>query len=102
MDLKKKRPKLYVASLELGPATVLELSRKSGIKRPTAYVLLEEMIAKGWVEKSIKDRTIIFSAKDPSYLLTAIQEKEQTLKEALPYLEAIMSASHERPKTLGF
>lgn len=98
LGFEEKEARLYVACLELGPSHVLEISRKSGIKRPTAYVLLEDMIAKGWVEKSTHHKKTVFTAKDPSYLLTAIQEKEQSLKEALPLLEAIISRSKERPK----
>ncbi len=45
--LTDKEARIYLAALELGQAPVLRIAQKAGIKRPTAYVTLGELQAKG-------------------------------------------------------
>ncbi len=42
-----KEAAVYLASLELGPATILELAKKAKVKRPTVHVLVEGFIKRG-------------------------------------------------------
>ena len=42
-----KEAAVYLAGLELGQATILEIAKKAKIKRPTAYVIVEGFIERG-------------------------------------------------------
>src|SRR3989338_2859882 len=80
VGLSEKEAKIYLALLELGQATVLELAKKSGIKRPTVYVVIEEMREKGYVAKAMRERRVCFTAKSPDLILQALGEKQDLLK----------------------
>ena len=49
--LNKKEAKLYLASLELGPATVNKLAKKSRLKRTTIYSLIDSLGARGIIKE---------------------------------------------------
>lgn len=64
--IEEKQAKVYLATLELGQATVHELSEKSGIKRTSIYNFLEEMKNRGLLlEIELKGKTILI-AEDPN------------------------------------
>ena len=44
LGLEEKQAKIYLASLELGPDTAQNIAYKASLKRPTTYVILEELI----------------------------------------------------------
>lgn len=96
--LEQKEAKIYLAALELGPATVLQLSKKAAVKRPTTYVLLDRMTEQGYFAKTSKQGKVLYSAEKPEALLRALHAKEEMLQQAIPELSAIMSTASERPK----
>lgn len=83
--------KVYLACLELGQATVLNIAKKAEIKRPTAYVALDNLIEKGFITKLAKKSTTLFSAQDPKLILNSFKEKINNFTELLPYFEAKLS-----------
>ncbi len=82
---------VYLAMLELGPATVLQIARQSGVKRTTIYPVVEALRAKGLVsvqEVGFKRR---FAAEDPSRLDRILEEQKLALKSFFPELSALYS-----------
>ncbi len=77
--LEKKEKAVYLMLLEYGWLTVLELSRKIDIKRPTLYRILEQMVQKGTVEMRSDDKKTYYCASNPDQLGSIILEKEQQL-----------------------
>ena len=75
----KNEGQVYLTLLECGWLTVLDLSRKINIKRPTLYRILEDLVQKGMVEVKISDKTTYYNASSPDQLTTIITEKEQQL-----------------------
>ena len=96
--LDHKEAKIYLAALELGPATVLQISKKAVVKRPTAYVLLDKMVDQGYFSKTYHRDKLLYAAEKPEALLRTIRTKEDAFHEALPLLQAIMATTKERPK----
>lgn len=76
-----KEKEIYLTLLEYNQLTVLELSRKMDIKRPTLYRLLEQMTKKGFVEIKIDDKRTFYTAVDPIRLESIIIEKEEQLSD---------------------
>jgi sugar-specific transcriptional regulator TrmB len=56
--LSQKEAAVYVACLRQGDGTVLQIARQANIKRPTTYVILEDLVTRGLV-RSKKDRKSI-------------------------------------------
>lgn len=94
----EKQARIYLAGLELGAATVLQISKKSGVKRPTTYVLLDQMVEDGFFTKSAREGRPQYAAADPKDLLRRVHEREEALKASLPELAAIMASTKARPK----
>jgi len=97
----EKESKIYLACLELGTGTVVELSRKSGITRGSTYDILEEMLEKGYVSKIHKDKHMIFNAVDPETLKKRYQDSLRDFELALPELKGLFH-KHSRPRVRYF
>jgi len=98
LDLSTPAAAIYLAGLELGPASILDLARKSKVKRTTIYTLLEELRAHGLVEiirKGAKDK---FVMANPERLLHMEKERLQNLENIMPRLKAIWNEPAEKPK----
>jgi len=96
-----KEAKIYLACLELGTGTVVELSRKSGITRGSTYDILEEMLEKGYVSRIHKDKHMIFNAIDPEILKKRYQDSLRDFELALPELKGLFH-KHSRPRVRYF
>ena len=96
--LEEKEAKIYLALLDLGVEKVQTIAKKAGVKRPTAYVILEQLYAKNYVTKTYHSKKAFYSAEKPDILLRALTHKEELLREALPLLLARMATSKARPK----
>lgn len=101
LGFSEKEAKLYLACLELGAGTVVEISRKSDITRGSAYDVLEEMLDKGYVSKLHKDRHMIFSPVDPEVLKKRFEERIRNFEMALPELKGLFN-KQSRPKVRYF
>ncbi len=101
IGLNEKEALVYTALLELGQATAYKIAQKSGLKRPTVYVILDELRVKGLVLKIPHTKKTIFSAKDPKEFFEESEDKFQKAKSILPQLLAIM-AKGTKPQVLYF
>ena len=77
--LTDKQAKVYLALLELSSALPSTISRKSGLKRPTVYVILEQLQEKGLVGHLKKGNSLFFTAVDPKALVED-QKRKVNLK----------------------
>jgi sugar-specific transcriptional regulator TrmB len=95
LGLEPKEASIYLALLELGEATVLNVSKKARVKRPTAYVVLQALETKGFVAKVLREKKIFYTAEHPEKLVVESQLRTKELKKALPQLESLMKKEGE-------
>ncbi len=88
MGLSRAEAKVYLAVLELGIDSVLNISKKAGVKRPTCYLVLDDLTHKGYVSKIEKKSTTLYAAEKPSIILNKYKEKIDNFKDLLPFYEA--------------
>lgn len=88
--LEEKEKKIYLALLELGDSTVLQVSRKSGVKRPTAYLVLRSLEEKGFISRVLQDKKTVYSPQHPQKLITEAELRLKELRETVPQLETLM------------
>ena len=107
LGLSEKEAKVFLASLELGPDTVQNIAKKSGINRPTAYVQIESLKKKGLMSEVEKGKKVLNTAESPerlSSLLNALEKeldfKKIEIKRILPALQELSLGAGERPKEL--
>ncbi len=99
--LTEKESAIYVALLELGTADVTQIAKKAGVKRPTTYFVIEDLIAKGFVSQAggkIKQ----FVAEKPQKIIAFERSKLAQLEKALPGLIGLASNSKYRPSVRFF
>ncbi len=98
IGLKEKEIQIYLSLLELGEGTVLAISKRSGIKRPTAYLVLQSLVEKGFVSRVVKDKKTFFAPQNPKKLITESELRLKELQEVVPQLEVMFRKRRERPQ----
>lgn len=98
IGLNDKEAKVYLAILQLGTASVPRISERAGTKRPTTYLILEDLRKKRLVTKVMRGSVIIYSAESPEQLLEEEKKKTVILENGLPDLLAIYNIKKEKPK----
>lgn len=98
MGLEGKKADVYLAALELGSSTVIEISKKAGIKRTTCYDILLDLIAEGLISQTQKGKKRLFVGEDPEKIQRNLKNKERLFSEILPQLQSIHNVRGSKPK----
>lgn len=99
--LSDKESALYLTLLEVGPADVATIARNAQVKRPTAYMLLDNLRDMGFV--TLQDAaTKQYQAEDPRKILAYEQTKISQLERAMPGILGLGSKSEHKPGTRFF
>jgi sugar-specific transcriptional regulator TrmB len=101
IGLEDKEAKIYLALLKFGQANVGDIADEAGIKRPTAYVVLDELRKKGLVLKIPHAKKTIFAAKTPDEFFDQTVANINQFEKNLPKLRS-MNPSRKTIKTLYF
>lgn len=91
----EKQSKIYLAALELGPTTVLELSRRTRLPRTTLYPILEDLRRQGFFRFGKQARKAVYSAESPAILAKQMHAREKHFLETVPKLEALRGTVRE-------
>ena len=102
VGLEEKESATYLALLEIGESTVISLSRKTGIKRPTTYFVLGSLEAKGLASRVIRKKQTLYIAQHPKKIITEEEIRLKKIKDAIPQLEAVMQSADNRPRIMTF
>lgn len=98
LGLRDKKAEVYLAALELGSATVIEISQKAGIKRTTCYDILVDLIKIGLVSETSKGKKRLFIGEDPEKISKDLENKEKLFSEILPQLKSVYNIKGVKPK----
>lgn len=98
----ENQAKVYLACLELGPSSIWDISKKSGIKRPTCYDILEELAFKGYASYVNSEKRVIYSVISPKQLMQTEERRHNRVLLLANQLEALSSKSHQKPKIMQF
>jgi sugar-specific transcriptional regulator TrmB len=99
--LSEKQANVYLALLELGTASVQSISQKAGSKRPTTYLILDELEQKGLVS-TVPQKKALYTAESPELLIGDLVRKEDLIRRFLPDLLALHNAKKEKPQVQLF
>jgi sugar-specific transcriptional regulator TrmB len=109
IGLTSKEARIYLAALELGYASVMEIAKKAEVNRPTAYVILESLIKKGLISTFEKGKKRYFTAEAPDKLLEllrkekiGLRQREEELKKLVPELKVLYDLAGEKPRVRFF
>lgn len=102
LGLNDKQVAVYIALLQLGKGSAYSIADKAGIKRPTTYVILGELIDKGLAERVPRVRKQIYRPISPEQAFATAQEKLSLAKEKLPELLAMTKGADTKVNVLYF
>jgi len=100
--LAENEAKIYLATLQLGSASVYKISQKAGLPRPTGYVILERLQNKGLVSTFHKKNILYYNAEDPKKMVDRARQKADGLEDVLPDLRALFSGAEEKPSVRSY
>jgi len=89
LGLSNKESKVYLACLSLGASSVQAIADRAGIKRVTAYVILESLSALGLVSQTIKAKKTYFAPEDPLNLERLLERRANEVTEQISSFRAI-------------
>jgi HTH-type transcriptional regulator, sugar sensing transcriptional regulator len=106
-DLKKaglseNEAKVYLAALELGETSVYRLAKKSGVKRTTTYLAVENLKEKGLMSEYTRDNATVCYAENPKKLTDQLDERKKALEKIMPELLAFTNLIDKKPKIRYF
>lgn len=102
LGLTEKEAMAYLALLKLGRASAASVATESGLKRPTTYVIIGELMQKGLVLKTPRTPKQLFTAKSPEEFFAEARERLNVAERALPEIIAIADKPEKKFKTLYF
>jgi sugar-specific transcriptional regulator TrmB len=100
--LNENEAKIYLASLELGQTSVSRIARKSGIKRTTVYLSLENLMQKGLMSAIKKEGKTLYYSEDPRNLERIMEERKQKISNIVPQLMAFTNLIDNKPEIRYF
>jgi len=102
LGLSKNQEKIYYSLLKTGETTITELSRKAGFKRPTVYLIVEELYMLGLISQTKRGKNKIISPVHPRRLAQIVQLRAKVVEEKLPELVALYNSPKDKPKIQVF
>lgn len=90
VGLSEKEAKVYLASLDLGPATADQLAKQAKIVRSTTYVQIEALMKKGLMSTYEEGKKTIFAPESPEILERLLLKQQEAARTREKELSAIM------------
>ena len=102
LGLNEKEAKVYLALLQIGKSSAYSIAARSGLKKPTTYVILQQLIEKGFVYNVPRAKKQQFIAEDPEKCLANAKEKLEISQKQLPELLALKNKKEQKFNTAYF
>ena len=109
LGFSENEARIYLTVLELNEALPASIARRSGVKRSSAYPLLERLAEKGLLTALKKNGHLTYQAKNPRRFIQDQKEKSELLKTsleelytALPELLSLHESSEDKVEVSVF
>jgi len=104
IGLNEKEASVYVALLQSGDASVIDLASKTKINRSTTYTVLESLAKKGLVSEVVAGKKTRYQAESPEKLgnfvegqKAILEERSKRLKDIIPEIKNAQRSAGEKP-----
>jgi HTH-type transcriptional regulator, sugar sensing transcriptional regulator len=102
VGLSENEAKVYLAALELGETSIYRLAKKSGVKRTTTYLAVENLKEKGLMSEYHRNNVIICYAENPRKLTEHLDERKKSIEKIMPELLAFTNLIDKKPRMRYF
>lgn len=96
--LTDKETKVYLASLELGTASITQLSKKANLKRPTTYLIIDDLLKKQLLIAVPQGKKTCYKPENPESLPDDLEQKKKDIETILPQLKSLYTKSSKKPR----
>lgn len=98
IGLSDKEALIYIESLQLGPASILAISKATKLHRPIIYKIVESMLDKGVMKTTLNKSRTEYVSVEPEELIKIIENKRRLLEQALPGLASLSTTGKDEVK----
>lgn len=91
IGLNEKEADVYLASMALGPSTVLKIAQTAGIKRTTVYSVLDSLKQKGLIKANIQGWKTLFEAENPEKLEMMVENMRHEVRRVMPEFASVFN-----------
>ena len=105
LGLSDEEIQVYLAALEQGSVSVLELAKTTKIPRTTVYLLIDSLVENGLLNLTVKGKKKRYMPAKPREILILGKNKQQRLAQSLqeleqeiPQLDAMYRTQHSIPQ----
>ena len=102
LGLERKEARAYLACLEMGSGTALQISKKIGIPKSTAHDILNGLVAKGLASIYLKKSKKYYTASNPEIIGEKPRAELEVFERILPELRALAYTGVGKPKVRYF
>jgi sugar-specific transcriptional regulator TrmB len=102
LGFSENEARIYLATLELGEASVARIAQKARMKRTTVYGLMESLRERGLIKVIRNGNKTFYRAEDPRKLEEITAESARIAQSILPSLLAVANFIDQKPKMLYF
>jgi len=95
--LDEKSAQIYLASLSSGVSSVQQLAEKTGLKRPTVYMYIQQMLKEGFLEKVPIGKKDYYQAIDPEVVKQKVDEAHAQMQTIFPELLQMQNKTAGKP-----
>jgi sugar-specific transcriptional regulator TrmB len=105
IGLSDKEAAIYLFLQTVDSATATKIAQATKLKRPTTYVVLEQLEKMGLVSEVTTEKVVQFRAEPPERLLTFVERRKLELEERarrlesdiIPQIKSLQRGSGEKP-----
>lgn len=90
LGLVESEIKTYLKALEGGPATAMELTKRTNLSRQAVYTAIETLSSRGLMSSALRGKKRFFAAEHPDKLLAYAKRRDAEMKERIADLERIL------------
>lgn len=98
LDLNGRQAKVYLALLQLGSASAIEIAKYTKLKHPTVYDVLDVLKEKHLVNETFSGRRKLFTPENPEVLQENEERRQNALSAVLPNLKELYLGGNRRPR----
>lgn len=97
IGLSDKEASVYLAILNLGEASIVQIARLAQIKRTSIYYFIDHLVELDLIERIIKKGNTTYRASTPQKLVDLQQKRLEQTKGLLPEIMNIFNTSQHKP-----
>jgi len=102
LGIKDREIDIYLAALEGSPCSVIDLAKRTGMKRTSIYNFINNMIRRGLIIPTASGKKFLYAATNPNDLIQIVDKQKEKLLEIIPELSLIFTKSGSKKPKIRF